>query len=560
MPSNDLSAAHCGSDATHRTHDDGVGLPTAMPAAKTDRAALAIGDRHGGVDRTIADDLRDALTTDDRQCGVQFAGRGDPRPLLRRGQAELPAPATALPQGKQGDQQAARGHAPDIAVGGKLQPPITAGSVRPDPETLTIAECHQGDADGGMPADEGTQMRFGLLQQLPAVRGGGGQGGGSWSKPIRTAIASLIGPAETGHALERPRAGRWRQCAALGKIAQVHAGRTSPGQGLKQSGEAPQRLIHHSDDRKERLLATPPRRRGRMAGMVTGIIFALLAGCGFACGAALFAAVARRGLPFMAFLGTGAALAVFPTLLLVVDWKALPDASRSGELSGWIVLGALANVTGHHAISRAMQGGNAPVAWAISQAGQAVPFVVAAAYWSDPTHPLAWAGLAAVLGGVVALARGRSASSAVPSTSWPAWAIAALACYGINGSLMAVPSRWPGWSDTAHLRLPLTLGVFAVCGLLATRAWSAALLRRLLPFALPYAAVLTGCFLCLYLALDRLTAAGAAAVAWPVACGSGITLFSLWEGLAMRRPPTRSAVAGIALLIIGIAGLAIRPH
>lgn len=294
--------------------------------------------------------------------------------------------------------------------------------------------------------------------------------------------------------------------------------------------------------------------------MVTGFLLALLAGCGFACGAALFAAVTRRGLPFMAFLGIGAALAMLPTLFLVVDWQALPGASRSGELAGWIVLGALANVAGHRAISRAMNGGNGPIAWAISQGGQAVPFVVAAGYWGDATHPLAWAGLAAVLGGVVALARSRSATAAVPSTAWLAWALAALACYGLNGSLMAVPSRWPGWSDTAHLRLPLTLGVFASCGMLATRGWSTALLRRLLPFAVPYAAVLTGCFLCLYLALDRLTAAGAAAVAWPAACGSGIALFALWESLAMRRPPTRCAVAGLTLLIIGIAGLAIRPH
>ncbi len=78
-----------------------------MPAAEPDRAARAIGDRHGGVDRTVAHDLGDAFTTDDGQGIIQFASGGDPRPLPRCGQTDLIAPAAALPQGQQGDQQPA---------------------------------------------------------------------------------------------------------------------------------------------------------------------------------------------------------------------------------------------------------------------------------------------------------------------------------------------------------------------------------------------------------------------------------------------------------------------
>lgn len=294
--------------------------------------------------------------------------------------------------------------------------------------------------------------------------------------------------------------------------------------------------------------------------MVAGIILALLAGCGFACGAALFNAVVRRGLPFMPFLGLGAALGLVLALAGAVRWSELPAATRSGELALWIIPGALANVAGHRAIARAMAGGNGPVSWAISQGGQAVPFVVAIAVWGDAAHPLAWAGLGAVLLGVAALARGKGSVAAGTSRAWVGWALAALACYGLNGSLMAVPSRWEGWHDALRLRLPLTLGVFALCGGLATSGWSRKLVRRLLPLALPYAGVLVGCFLCLYLALDRLTAAGVAAIAWPLACGSGIALFALWERLVLRRPTTWQAGAGIGLVVAGIAALAVRPH
>ncbi|MBI4875707.1 MAG: hypothetical protein HY822_13820 [Acidobacteria bacterium] len=295
--------------------------------------------------------------------------------------------------------------------------------------------------------------------------------------------------------------------------------------------------------------------------MVTGILLALLAGCGFAAGAALFAQVVRRGLPFLGFLGLGAGIGCLAGLAMVVDWRALADAPRSGELALWIIPGANANVAGHWAIARALAGGSAPVAWAIGQGGQAVPFLVAALLYRDPTHPLAWLGLATVLAGVALLARSRVAPNGAASggRAWVGWALLALACYGLNGSLMAVPSRWTCWSDAAHLRMPLTLAVFAFGGLLLTRGWDRALVRGLLPWALPYAGVLMGVFWCLYLALDRLTAAGAASVAWPLACGSGIAAFALWERLALRRPSTWPAWAGIALVIAGIAGLAIRP-
>lgn len=294
--------------------------------------------------------------------------------------------------------------------------------------------------------------------------------------------------------------------------------------------------------------------------MVLGILCALLAGACFAVGAGLFSAVVRRGLPFLAFLGGGAAIATLLSLALVVRWDQAATATRGGELAWWIVLGAVANVGGHAAIARAMAGGNAPVAWAISQGGQGVPFLAAVALWGDRMPVPAWCGLAAVLAGVWALSRTRAGADGGgggASRTWALWALAALLCYGLNGTLMGVPSRWPGWHDAMRLRAPLTLGVFALAGLAATR-WDCALLRRLLPLAIPYGLLLPACFLALYTALDLLAAAGAAGIAWPMACGGGIALFALWERVGLRRPLPWRACAGIALIIAGIAGLAVR--
>ncbi len=41
--------------------------------------------------------------------------------------------------------------------------------MRPEPETLAFTERHQGDPDGGMTADEGTQKRLGALQQRSTI-------------------------------------------------------------------------------------------------------------------------------------------------------------------------------------------------------------------------------------------------------------------------------------------------------------------------------------------------------------------------------------------------------
>jgi multidrug transporter EmrE-like cation transporter len=297
--------------------------------------------------------------------------------------------------------------------------------------------------------------------------------------------------------------------------------------------------------------------------MIPGIVFSVLTGCCFAVGAGLFAAVARRGLPFMLFLSMGATIGLAISLLAIVDWAALSAETRGVQLALWIVPGALANVAGHRAMANAMAGGRSSVAWAIGQGGQAVPFIATVLIWNEHAGAVSWLGLALILVGVAILARTKtvaapSAATASPSPTWVYWALAALLCYGMNGTLMSVPSHWPGWHDGAHLRVPITLGVFALAGIACSPGADWQAIRRLSRLAVPYGLTLAACFACLYRALDALSAAGGAAIAWPLACSTGVVAYALWEHLVQRRPIARSEIAGIATVVAGIVAMAIR--
>ena len=301
--------------------------------------------------------------------------------------------------------------------------------------------------------------------------------------------------------------------------------------------------------------------------MIHGIAFSVLAGGCFAIGAGLFAAVARRGLPFMLFLAIGAAIGLAISLLAIVDWAALATEGRAFQLALWIVPGALANVAGHRAMANAMAGGRSSVAWAIGQGGQAVPFIATVLIWDEHAGATSWLGLALILAGVAVLAQTKglsvnyaaaSAASSSPSSTWVYWALAALLCYGMNGTLMSVPSHWPDWHDGARLRVPITLGVFALAGIACSPGADWQAIRHLSRLAIPYGLTLAACFACLYRALDALSAAGGAAIAWPLAGSTGVVAYALWEHLVQRRPIARSEIAGIATVVAGIVALAIR--
>jgi drug/metabolite transporter (DMT)-like permease len=293
--------------------------------------------------------------------------------------------------------------------------------------------------------------------------------------------------------------------------------------------------------------------------MWMGIVYALAAGAAFAGGVAFVAAITRRRLPLLTFFAVGSSLGCGLSLLVLVDWSRWHEASRSPALAWWIGTGSALSLLGHRFLSQSMRLGRPSLSWAISQGAQAFPFLAGFLLWQDAVGIVAWLGLFILLGGVAMLgvARAQEGDDSA-NRAWVWWALAAMLSYGLNQVCFAVPSRWVGWSDLMRLRIPITLAVIAAGGWMATLHSPAGSLRRVLPLALPYGLLQILMFVLVYRGLDALGSVQLGAIFWPLACGSGIAFYALWERIRSRETLGVIHRIGITLIIIGIAGLSFR--
>lgn len=295
--------------------------------------------------------------------------------------------------------------------------------------------------------------------------------------------------------------------------------------------------------------------------MLAGILTAIVAGCLFATGAGLFAHVARRGIPFLLFLSMGATVAFLISLAFAVNWSQVSTQTRVPELAMWIVIAAIANTAGHRSMVEALACGHAPVAWAIGQGGQTMPFVASVLIWQEKTSFVSWWGMVILLGGVIALAFARSRRQTQMDSGnrrYVLYALLAMLCYGVNQTLMCVPSHWVGYQDVGTLRVPLTFATVAMMGFILSSRPDITLIRRILPLVLVYGLVSYGCFHSIYLSLDMLSGVHHAGLAWPIACGTGVVMYAVWEQIGMKRKTSARDWLAILLVVSGIAMLTVR--
>lgn len=275
----------------------------------------------------------------------------------------------------------------------------------------------------------------------------------------------------------------------------------------------------------------------------------------FAISGALQAQVVARKLPVGVFFAIGSALAAVVAWTAWLDRSALAQESRVGALAVWMGLAGATNVCGHLCMARALAGGRRSVAWAIGQSALAIPLVASLVIWDERAGIWGWSGLGLLLGGMVLLARSRTDGQGPTRIGW---ALGAFLCYGTTQLIMAVPSHWPGWSDPAHLRLPLNLTANALAAAVAATSAGIGVGRRILPWSMAYALVLCTAFILVFAALDRLAARGASGVLFPLACGGAIVLFTAWNHVAHRERLSAAEAAGMGLAVAGILALVLR--
>ena len=198
------------------------------------------------------------------------------------------------------------------------------------------------------------------------------------------------------------------------------------------------------------------------------------------------------------------------------------------------------------------------------QSAMVLPFLTGFLIWRDRVDSLDVAALCLILGSITLFGRahtGRSAGkrtaiagplSRTRATSWLPIAVTAFLFVGLQQVLHTMPSRWPGWDDTAQLRVPLamtgTLAAFAAV-LLFQREWPNR--RSWLPAAFLALCVVPSHVL-LYRGLDSLAVRAQAGLGYPVAVGTCVVVFAVYSLGVLREPTTREHLVG---LVLGIAGV-----
>ena len=206
-------------------------------------------------------------------------------------------------------------------------------------------------------------------------------------------------------------------------------------------------------------------------------------------------------------------------------------------------------------MNRAMQIGSPGAVWGLIQSSLICPFLMGIICFSTEPTPGRLAGLALILAGIALFSRTRPGGGRPDSMKWLIPTFAAFAASGGAQSLANLPSYWSDLQMSSYLRCLLvqggTVAVFAALVCVKPRPGCAK--GTLVPVLLLAAMqVATLCFF-FYNGLDMVAAAGAGSVGYPVAQGSCIAFFMLYEKFVRRRPMPLSAWGALVALIAGIS-------
>ncbi len=290
--------------------------------------------------------------------------------------------------------------------------------------------------------------------------------------------------------------------------------------------------------------------------MWSGIVLNLACGLLFAVLGAILARAAEKKIDVYSYYFWGSMFA-FAGSCVMVKWVCPTEVSRFRELAFWMFLGSMFNNAGHLLLYYNLKNYHRAASWAVAMSSLSVPFAAALLFWHEPVTAGGLGGLGLILAGIGLLAAARrDAGTGRVCLKWLGLAVANLLGYGLAQVCMSVPSHWPGWSDTAHLRTPLSA---LFCGLqqLLILRW---LLKRqpekkAIGIALVYSLVYMAALIGIYAALDVLSHYRQSRIFWPLGSGSCIVIFTIYSHVVKKEYFSWLDMSGLAVIIAGLAFL-----
>jgi drug/metabolite transporter (DMT)-like permease len=320
----------------------------------------------------------------------------------------------------------------------------------------------------------------------------------------------------------------------------------------------------------------------------SGILLAVLTGLSWVVTGAVVGLVERHGRPTGQLLAARSIFLLAAALALIaIGRRAWPDVAAFRLCLAWrpallmAAWGALSYVMAVF-MGRAMARGPNGAAWTIVQSGFVFPFAMGIALGNTAATTTRLAGLALILAGVVfgGMARNTNYAEAAPapqkSRVWLVPALLGFVFCGANQCAVNLVSFLPPearpaqperivWGALGMLAAAAIHGLMSMArGATPPHSGTRALARPApLAFLVKVAAaeatvwLFAGLFL-LYNALDRLQAAGLAAIASPIMVASCLAGFLVYGAIALRERPNLHQTLGILCSLGGITLLAIQ--
>lgn len=292
-----------------------------------------------------------------------------------------------------------------------------------------------------------------------------------------------------------------------------------------------------------------------------GLILALLTGLAWGGIGVALGIASKRKYGALVFIAVTTAISAIAAWCFLPDWHTLINGKVDRPIPLIMVL-SIAGVSGSlgmFALQRAMSGGSS--AWTVAQSAMVIPFLTGIIFLGEPFRFFGGLGLAAIVISLLAFAKGNKEADhrrGDPGGGpWLPYALIAFCFLGAQQALSSLPSSWMGWTDTAGLRVPITLTAGALPLLIAAFLKRRRFQRKVLGLAVSYAIlVVTGQYL-LFAAMDTLRREDRLSLAFPIALGTCIVLVALWDIIAWKSRPTPLTLTGLLLGGTGVVLLAL---
>ncbi|MCQ2403988.1 MAG: EamA family transporter [Lentisphaeria bacterium] len=304
--------------------------------------------------------------------------------------------------------------------------------------------------------------------------------------------------------------------------------------------------------------------------MLIGVILLLLLGVAWTIEGCMYSITAEKKLNFTyVFLGCAILNVVVGCALL--PFQPMPDFHDRTVLIllGVIFSAGLATYTSAFLLTKSMESGPNGILWAIYQAAMLFPFSIGILVHGDAATVTRLVGIGALTIGILLLGVGgdlkKQAKAKASSGSRWRWLLPGVASFFVNGLaqyLMTISSRYPEALDqltNINRTTVLNLGIIAAGlvysfahGELTKRSSRHDVVMALWMAILMAVIALVGYYFLLFPGSDRLTAAGAGAIVYPLPVGTCIIVFTIYSLIHLREKYTIPEWLGLLLSTAGV--------